>query len=109
MLSHPSPALTDAEELAAAYQMINSSVGALSTTTLQADSKALASGSASDDTQFADTESALQKIADRRDRLATEMKDALARAAAGQKLNHGTSTSLIAQARNLLRMADQIG
>ena len=109
VLAHPTPALTDAAALAAAYQQINSSVGALSTATLQADSQALASGSASDDTQYADTQAALQKIADRRDRLATEMKDALARAAAGQMLNHGTSTSLIAQARNLLRMADQIG
>jgi hypothetical protein len=109
LLADPTPALTDAAALTAAYQQINSSVGALSTATLQADSQALASGSAGDDTRFADTEAALQKIADRRDRLATEMKDALARAAAGQKLNHGTSTSLIAQARNLLRMADQLG
>jgi hypothetical protein len=109
LLADPTPALTDAAALTAAYQQVNSSVGALSTATLQADSQALASGSAGDDTRFADTEAALQKIADRRDRLATEMKDALARAAAGQKLNHGTSTSLIAQARNLLRMADQLG
>ncbi len=109
LLAHPTPAVTDAAPLAAAYQQINSSVGALSTTTLLADSRALASGSAGHDTQYADTEAALQKIADRRDRLATEMKDALAQAAAGHQLNHGTSTSLIAQARNLLRKADQIG
>ena len=100
--------LTDAAALAAAYQQINSSVGALSTATLQADSRALASGSASDDTQYADTQAALPDR-DRRDRLATEMKDALAGPRRGRSSTTAQSTSLIAQARNLLRMADRIG
>jgi hypothetical protein len=109
VLAHPSAALTETAPLAAAYQQINSSVGALATATLIADSQALASGSPGDDGQYAATKAALTKIANRRDRLATEMKAALAQAAAGQPVSHGRSTELIARARNLLRKARQIG
>ncbi len=109
VLAHPTPALTGTQALAAAYQRINSSVGPLATTTLIADSRALASGSAGDDSRYADTEAALQKIADRRDRLATEMKAALARAASGHAVSHGTSTALVARADALLRKAERIG
>jgi hypothetical protein len=109
VLAHPTPALTRTEALAAAYQRINSSVGPLATTTLIADSRALAGGSATDDGQYADTEAALLKIADRRDRLATQMKAALADAAAGHPVSHGTSTQLVARADALLRKAERIG
>jgi len=109
ILSHASSALTDAQALGAAYQQINSSVGALATTTLLSDSRALTSGSPGDDSRYDAVEAALTKIADRRDALATKMKAALARAAAGQQLSHGESQNLIAQARNLMRKAGQIG
>jgi hypothetical protein len=109
VLSDPSSALTDAQALGAAYRQINSSVGALATITLQADSQALAGGSPGSDSRYDAVEAALTKIADRRDVLATEMKAALARAAAGHQLSHGESQSLIARADNLLRKAGNIG
>jgi hypothetical protein len=109
ILSHPSKALTDAEALGTAYQQINSSVGALATITLQADSQALASGSPGHDAAYDATEAALVKIADRRDALASEMKAALARATAGHQLSPGESQNLITQAHHLLRKAEKIG
>jgi hypothetical protein len=109
VLSDPSPALAGTASLTAAYHAINSSVGPLATATLQADSRALASGSAGHDSRYADTQAALQKIADRRDRLATEMKAALGAAAAGHPVDTGTRTELIARARNLLWKAEQLG
>jgi hypothetical protein len=108
VLSNPSPALVDAEALGAAYQQINSSVGALATVTLEADSAALASGSSGDDSRYDATEAALTKIADRRDRLATQMKSALAQAAAGRPLRHGEMQSLIARAHDLVRKASRL-
>jgi hypothetical protein len=109
VLSDPSKALTGAQALATAYQQINSSVGALATITLQADSRALAGGSASNDSRYRTVEAELTKIANRRDALATQMKAALARAAAGHQLSHGASQSLIVRARNLVRAASRIG
>jgi hypothetical protein len=109
VLSNPSPALAGTTSLASAYHAINSSVGPLATVTLLADSKALASGSTGHDGRYADTEAALTKIANRRDALATEMKAALARAAAGHPVGHGTSSDLIDRAKVLLRKADKLG
>ena len=51
-LRSPSSALRDTEDLAAAYQQINSSVGAFATDTLIADSAALAGGSSGDDSAY---------------------------------------------------------
>jgi hypothetical protein len=109
VLRDPGPALGATTSLATAYRAINSSVGPLATVTLQADSKALASGSAGSDTTYADTEAALQKIANRRDRLATEMKAALSGAAAGHPVDAGTRADLIARAEALLRKAEKVG
>jgi predicted transcriptional regulator len=109
VLADPSRALTGAEALGSAYRMVNSAVGPLATATLEADSRALASGSAGDDSRYDATEAALTKLVDRRDVLAQKMKAELAAAAAGQVLSHGNSQSLIAQADNLMREADRIG
>jgi hypothetical protein len=109
MLSDPTSALTGVEPLAAAYQAINSSVGPLATSTLLADSRALASGSPGDDTTYDATETALAKIADRRDQLATQMKAALAQAAGGQPVSADTVASLVDRADNLLRKAEKVG
>jgi len=109
VLSDPSSALAGTTSLASAYHAINSSVGPLATVTLLADSKALASGSAGHAGRYADTEAALQKIANRRDRLATQMKAALARAAAGHPVSQGASTELVARAHALLRKAAKVG
>ena len=109
VLARPSRALVGTQALAAAYHAINSSVGPLATITLQADSAALASGSATDDTRFAATEAALTRILHERDALAMQMKTVLDAAARGDDPSHGASRSLIAHADNLLREADRLG
>jgi hypothetical protein len=87
------------------YQQINSSVGAFATDTLIAESRALASGSASDDTAFSTTEATLTDLAAHRDRVAGQIKGVLAAAATGTAPSHGKLTSLSAQATALLRQA----
>ncbi|HET6208969.1 MAG TPA: hypothetical protein VFD94_01225 [Jatrophihabitans sp.] len=101
-LSNPSGALQATEALAAAYQQLNSSVGQFATNTLIADSRALASGSASDDTAFTDEQATLLDLANGRDRVAAKMKAVLIAAAAGDAPSHGQLTSLQAQARELI-------
>jgi hypothetical protein len=101
-LANPPAALNDTEALAAAYQQINSSVGELATNTLIADSKALASGSGTNDTQFAAEQAVLTDLLKHRDRVAAKLKDLLAAAAAGTAPTHGAAISLLAQSRALL-------
>jgi hypothetical protein len=98
-------AIADVGDLKALYQQINSSVGAFATDTLIAESRALAGGSATDDTAFATMEATLSGLADHRDRVAGQIKTVLAAAAAGTVPSHGTMTSLSAQATALLRQA----
>ncbi|MDL9981271.1 hypothetical protein [Microbacterium candidum] len=98
-------ALVGVDGLRVLYQQINSSVGAFATDTLIAESRALASGSAMDDSQYAQTAATLADLADHRDRVAAQMKQVLAAAAAGAMPSHGTLTSLSAQATALLRQA----
>ena len=100
----PAP-LAAAAELAAGYDQVNSSVGQFATDTLIADSKALASGSSSDDTAYAAEQDALQQLADDRDAAAQQMKNTLSAAAAGTTPNHGQITSGLAHVRELLRRA----
>jgi len=102
------PALQATEDLAAGYDQINSSVGQLATDTLIADTKALASGSSSDDSAFATEQATLQQLADDRDQAAQKIKDTLSAAAAGTTPNRGQITSGLAQVRELLRRADQL-
>ncbi len=86
----PGPALSGTVQLAAAYQQLNSGVGQFATDTLIADTAALASGSASNDSDFQPRSSAvLSWLVGARDRVATQMKVALAAAAAGHQLSHG--------------------
>jgi hypothetical protein len=100
----PAP-LAATAELAAGYDQINSSVGQFATDTLIADSKALASGSSSDDTAYAAEQDALQQLADDRDAAAQQMKNTLSAAAAGTTPSHGQITSGLAHVRELLRRA----
>jgi hypothetical protein len=104
-LAHPTGALAGVAELGELYQQINSSVGAFATDTLIADSKALASGSASDDSRYAHEQDTLADLAAHRDRVATLMKATLARAATGIVPGHGEMQSELAQARALLKQA----
>jgi hypothetical protein len=107
-LASPSTSLTGTDELAAVYQQLNSSVGAFATDTLIADSAALASGGATDDSQYVDEQETLQHLAKARDQLAAEMKVVLAAAAEGSQPSHGTSTSELARGRALLRQAHNL-
>ncbi|HEY3531445.1 MAG TPA: hypothetical protein VGK78_20040 [Nocardioides sp.] len=109
------PALTDASsslekvaELGALYQQINSSVGEFATDTLIADSKALASGSTSDDSTYTTEQEALQTMADHRDRVAALMKATLSRAAMGIAPGRGELRSEMVQGRALLRQAAEL-
>ena len=72
------------------------------TDTLIADTAALASGSASNDSTFSFEQRELSWLVGARDRVATQMKVALAAAAAGHQLPHATVISLATQARLLL-------
>jgi hypothetical protein len=107
-LSNPSAALQGTEELAVAYQQLNSSVGEFATNTLIADSAALASGSASDDSAFTNEQLALSDLANNRDRVAAKMKAVLIAAAAGNAPSHGQVTSLLAQAQALIAQSERL-
>jgi hypothetical protein len=100
----PAP-LAATAELAAGYDQVNSGVGQFATDTLIADSKALASGSSSDDAAYAAEQETLLQLADDRDAAAQQMKNTLSAAAAGTMPNHGQITSGLAHVRELLRRA----
>ncbi len=108
ILTRPSHAVVDTAGLAVAYQQIESSVGLLATTTLQADSRAMASGSSTDDRAFARTQAALTQIANRRDALAGDMKAVLAAADRGRSPNRSQEVSLLVRAAVLLWQANQL-
>jgi hypothetical protein len=103
--SVPAP-LAATADLAAGYDQINSSVGRFATDTLIADTRALASGSSSDDSAYATEQATLLQLADDRDQAAQKIKNTLSAAAAGTMPNHGQITSGLAQVRELLRRAD---
>ena len=107
-LSSVPSALAATADLAAGYDQINSSVGQFATDTLIADTKALASGSSSDDSAYATEQATLLQLADDRDQAAQQIKDTLSAAAAGKMPNHGQITSGLAHVRELLRRADQL-
>ena len=102
------PALAATRQLAAGYDQIESSVGQFGTDTLIADSKALASGSSSDDSVFANEQATLLTLAGDRDTAVAKIKKELSDAAAGHALSKGQVTSGLAQVKELLRRADQL-
>jgi hypothetical protein len=108
VLAAPNAQLTKTAEVAAAYQQLNSSVGAFATDTLIADSAALASGSPTDDSAYACEQSALADVAGQRDRLVDRMKATLADAAANRSINRGEITSELARARSVLAAAARL-
>ncbi len=108
VLTSPASSLRDTEALAVAYQQINSSVGQFATDTMIADSAALASGSANNDSAYKSEQAQLRHLADNRDALAGEMKAVLAQAAEGHSPSHGKVTSELARANALLKQAHQL-
>ncbi len=108
VLRSQSSALRDTEDLAAAYQQINSSVGAFATDTLIADSAALAGGSPSDDSAYQHEQQQLLALANARDALAGVIKVQLSRAAAGHPLSHKAAAIEVLLARALLAQAHHL-
>ena len=108
VLRSQSSALRDTEDLAAAYQQINSSVGAFATDTLIADSAALAGGSSGDDSAYQHEQQQLLALANARDALAGVIKVQLSRAAAGHPLSHTAAAVEVLLARALLAQAHHL-
>ncbi len=102
------PALAATAQLAAGYDQIESSVGQFGTDTLIADTKALASGSSSDDSAYATEQSTLETLATDRGSAVAKIKKVLNDAAAGHAPSHGQVTSGLANVKELLRRADQL-
>jgi hypothetical protein len=108
ILSRPTHSLTQTEQLADAYQQLNSSVGAFATDTLIADSAALAGGSATDDSAFQSVQRKLSVLASARDALASVMKVQLARAADGHAPDRGAVLVELVLTRILLNEAHHL-
>jgi hypothetical protein len=96
------------EQLARGYDQIESSVGRFATDTLIADSKALESGSSSDDSSYDTVQSELLDLANTRDRLATKIKKVLNEAPDNQGLRHGQVRHYLARVHDLLAQADAL-
>jgi predicted transcriptional regulator len=101
-------ALAATADLAKGYDQINSSVGDFATDTLMADSNALASGSASDDSAYAAEQETLQQLAADRDDAAAKIKQTLADAAAGKMPNNGEIQSGLSHVKELLKRAQKL-
>jgi predicted transcriptional regulator len=101
-------ALAATADLARGYAQINSSVGEFATDTLIADTKALASGSASNDIAYRAEQQRLRHLADERDRAAASIKQTLADAAAGRMPSHGEIQSGLAHVKELLKRAHSL-
>jgi hypothetical protein len=69
--------LSRTADLGSCYKQLNASVGEFGTDTLVAATAAQESGSAADDSRWASTDQALSSLADRRDALATDIKNRL--------------------------------
>jgi hypothetical protein len=104
-LQHVPRGIAATEQLAAGYDQIESSVGQFATDTLIADSKALASGSSSDDNAYRRTEHALLNLANDRDRVAAEIKRVLNGAPGNRGLRHGEARHDLSSVQTLLRRA----
>ena len=107
-LSSVPPALAPTADLAKGYDQINSSVGQFATDTLIADSKALASGSSSDDSVYSTEQATLQELADDRDAAASTIKKVLSDAASGNMPSRGQVTSGQAHVKELLQRAAKL-
>ena len=84
VLSSVPRALRGTENLGACYKQLNGGVGEFATNTLLAESAALASGTSSDDSKYANTEKLLSTLSKLRDPLAQQIKTTLSKAAFDQ-------------------------
>jgi hypothetical protein len=107
-VQHTSRALAATAQLAAGYDQIESSVGQFATDTLIADTKALASGSSSDDSAYQAEQQTLLKLANDRDRVVTKIKKVLNGAAHNQGLHRGQVRHYLSLVNKLLQRADAL-
>ena len=105
---HVSRALAATAQLAAGYDQIESSVGQFATDTLIADTKALASGSSSDDSAYQTEQQTLRQLADDRDRVVAKIKKVLNDAPHNEGLHRGQVRHYLALVNNLLQRADAL-
>jgi hypothetical protein len=95
------------QKLAVCYKQLNSSVGEFGTDALVADTAAMKSGSAQDDSTYNQVSSELKSLASQRDTLATQIKSALFDA----EFNDTTvkaGGNLVNQCQNLIGQADAL-
>jgi hypothetical protein len=104
-LRHVPHGLRATEPLAAAYDQIESSVGQFATDTLIADTKALASGSSSDDSAYQAEQSVLAQLAQERDALAARIRKQLNN---GHGVKRGEMRRDLRRVSELLRRADAL-
>ena len=107
-----SPALASPtyEQLAEAYTAIEQPVGPFCLATLAASTKAIASGSATNDSRYQQTEQRIAALGAQRTRVGSAMIALLERAAfVGHPIPAGRAKALLAQAHALLIQADHLG
>ncbi len=96
-------------QLAQVYKQINAPVGQLGLASLQVSTKALESGSASDDSTYTNLESQLSSITTQRNTLAAQMSAMLEGAAfGGQAINELQARQLISQGHALLAQVNAL-
>jgi hypothetical protein len=97
------------EDLGRTYKQINAPVGRLALASLEASSRALTSGSASDDSTYTRLEGQLQALTVDRDDVAGQMKAMLDAAAfGGQAINERQAKHLIEQGEQLIQRAQHM-
>jgi hypothetical protein len=95
--------------LGAVYEQVNASFGQFGLDLLKASTKALKSGSATNDSTYASIEDSIASLTSQRDALAAQIKTALNAAAfEGQSLNERQAKSWISQAQSLLDQASAL-
>jgi len=95
-----------ARRLGAVYEQLNASFGDFAMNLLTASTRALKSGSSSDDSQYEAIESQISSLTDQRDALASQIKGALNAAAfGGQPLDEQQAKDWIDQANALIAQA----
>jgi hypothetical protein len=93
-------------QLSQFYKQLNASFGSFAMDTLKASTRALASGSAADDSTYASITGQIQSLTSQRDALAAQIKTALDAATFdNQPLSNQQAGSLVSQAKSLLDQA----
>jgi hypothetical protein len=89
--------------LGATYKQLNAPFGAFATNLLQASTKAIRSGNASDDSRYTSIEDQIAALTTARDNLASQIRAALDAAAfGGTRINENQARAWIAQAQALI-------